>query len=64
MSGPPDREVLTVEYKVNLLAPARGEVVTAGRLFVRRAEVSAVAGGEETLCAALLQTASLSPVRA
>ena len=42
--APPDREVLTVEYKVNFLAPARGErlvargeVVTAGRrLFVRR----------------------------
>ena len=49
--APPDREVLTVEYKVNFLAPARGEmlvargeVVTAGRrLFVCRAEVSAVA---------------------
>jgi uncharacterized protein (TIGR00369 family) len=48
--APPDREVLTVEYKVNFLAPvhgeklvARGEVVTAGRrLFVCRAEVSAV----------------------
>ncbi len=69
--APPDREVLTVEYKVNFLAPAsgerlvaRGEVVTAGRrIFVCRAEVSAVAGGGETLCAALLQTVSLSPVR-
>ena len=29
--APPDREVLTVGYKVNFLAPARGEVVTAGR---------------------------------
>ena len=70
--APPDREVLTVEYKVNFLAPAlgerlvaRGEVVTAGRrLFVCRVEVSTVAGGEETLCAALLQTVSLSPIRA
>ena len=70
--APPDREVLTVEYKVNFLAPARGErlvargeVVTAGRrLFVCRAEVSAVAGGKETLCAALLRTVSLSPIRA
>ena len=70
--APPEREVLTVEYKVNFLAPAsgerlvaRGEVVTAGRrLFVCRTEVSAVAGGEETPCAALLQTVSLSPVRA
>lgn len=69
--APPDREVLTVEYKVNFLAPAsgeklvaRGEVVTAGRrLFVCKAEVSAVDGGEERVCAALLQTVSLSPVR-
>jgi acyl-coenzyme A thioesterase PaaI-like protein len=51
--APPDREVLTVEYKVNFLAPARGErlvargeIVTAGRrLIVCRAEVFAVAGG-------------------
>ena len=67
--APPDREVLTVEYKVNFLAPAsgeklvaRGEVVTAGRrIFVCKAEVSAVSGAEETVCAALLQTVSLSP---
>ncbi len=70
--APPDREVLTVEYGVNTLDPARGErlvargeVVTAGRrIFVCRAEVSAVDGGEEWVCAALLQTVSLSPVRA
>jgi uncharacterized protein (TIGR00369 family) len=69
--APQDREVPTVEYKVNFLAPARGErlvalgeVVTAGRrLFVCRSEVSTVAGGGETLCAAMLQTVSLSPVR-
>jgi uncharacterized protein (TIGR00369 family) len=67
--APPDREVLTVEYKVNFLAPAygeklvaRGEVVTAGRrLFVCKAEVSAVDGGEERTCAVVLQTVSLSP---
>lgn len=70
--APPDREVLTVEYKVNFLAPAsgeklvaRGEVVTAGRrLFVCRADVSAVSGGEGRACATSLQTISLSPVRA
>ncbi len=70
--APPDREVLTVEYKVNFLAPAfgeklvaRGEMVTAGRrLFVCKAEVSAVDEGEERVCAALLQTVSLSPVSA
>ena len=68
--APPDREVLTVEYKVNFLAPAfgeklvaRGEVVTAGRrLFVCKAEVSAVDGDEGRVCAAVLQTVSLSPV--
>jgi uncharacterized protein (TIGR00369 family) len=68
--APPDREVLTVEYKVNFLAPAfgeklvaRGEVITAGRrLFVCKAEVSAVDGDEERACAAVLQTVSLSPV--
>jgi len=63
--APPDREVLTVEYKINLLARARGrklvargKVLTAGRrLFVCTAEVVAVsAEGEETPCAALQQT--------
>jgi uncharacterized protein (TIGR00369 family) len=69
--APPDREVLTVEYKVNFLAPAfgeklvaRGEVVTAGRrLFVCKADVSAVGGGGEQVCATLLQTVSLSPAK-
>lgn len=68
--APPDREVLTVEYKVNFLAPAfgeklvaRGEVVTAGRrLFVCKAEVSALDGDEERACAAVLQTVSLAPL--
>jgi len=63
--------VLAVEYKVNFLAPAdgeklvaRGEVVTAGRrLYVCRAEVSAVEGQDERECAAMLQTVSLSPAR-
>jgi uncharacterized protein (TIGR00369 family) len=63
--APPDREVLTVEYKVNFLAPAwgerlvaRGKVVSAGRrLLVCKAEVFAVsAEGEETPCAVLQQT--------
>ena len=69
--APPDREVLTVEYKVNFLAPAwgeklvaRGEVLSAGRrLFVCKAEVEAVDGEERRTCATLLQTVSLSPVR-
>ena len=69
--APPDREVLTVEYKVNFLAPAhgeklvaRGEVVTSGRrLFVCRAEVSVVEGLDERVCATTLQTVSLAPAR-
>jgi uncharacterized protein (TIGR00369 family) len=68
---PLDREVLTVEYKVNFLAPAwgerlvaSGEVLSAGRrLFVCRAEVEAVDGDERRTCAALLQTVALSPVK-
>lgn len=67
--APSDREVLTVEYKVNFLAPAwgerlvaHGEVVTAGRrLFVCKAEVTAVTDGEDRPCAALQQTISLAP---
>jgi len=56
--------VLTVEYKLNLVAPAdgekliaRGEVVRPGRtLIVTRAEVFAVKDGRETLCALMQQT--------
>jgi len=44
---------------------ARGEVITAGRrLFICKAEVFAVAGGESRACATSLQTVSLSPVKA
>ena len=68
--APSDREVLTVEYKVNFLAPAwgdklvaRGEVLSSGRrLFICRADVEAVAADERRICATLLQTISLSPV--
>lgn len=64
--------MLTVEYKLNFLAPARGEklvargeVLTAGRrLFVCKTEVFAVAGEEERGCAVMLQTVSLSPAKA
>jgi len=56
--------VLTVEYKVNLLAPGRGEeivararVVRPGRtLTVCQVEVFAVTAGTETLCATMQQT--------
>jgi len=68
--APADREVLTVEYKINFLAPAwgeklvaRGEVLSRGRrLFVCRAEVVAVSSeGEKSPCAALQQTVALAP---
>lgn len=57
-------EVLTVEFKINLLAPARGdhlaavgEVVRAGRtLTVCRFEVHGVQGDERTLVAVGQQT--------
>lgn len=56
--------VLTVEYKINLVAPAdgekliaRGQVVRAGRtLIVTKADVFAVKKGKETLCALMQQT--------
>jgi len=56
--------ILTVEYKLNLMAPAdgdlliaRGEVVRPGRsLTVARADVSVVKGDKETPCAVMQQT--------
>lgn len=59
-----DTRVLTVEYKMNLLAPARGErliargqVIKNGRtLVIAKADVGAIRDGEETLCATLLET--------
>ena len=56
--------VLTVEYKMNLVAPAagekliaRGKVVRPGRTLVdTQAEVFAVKDGKEKLCALMQQT--------
>ena len=56
--------VLTVEYKINFMAPAdgdralaRGQVLRPGRtLTVTRAEVSVIKDGQETICAVLQQT--------
>ncbi|MCB2100641.1 MAG: PaaI family thioesterase [Rhodobacterales bacterium] len=56
--------VLTVEFKLNLTAPAdgelliaRGRVVRPGRsLTVSTAEVSVVKNGRETVCAIMQQT--------
>jgi len=60
----PDDAVLSVEFKINLLAPARGElliargrVLRAGRtLTVCRVDVAARRGETETLCATMQQT--------
>lgn len=56
--------VLTVEFKINIVAPgegealiARGEVIRSGRtLTVTRADVFALKDGREKLCATALQT--------
>jgi uncharacterized protein (TIGR00369 family) len=61
---PFDSSVLTVEYKMNLLAPAdgdlliaRGRVLKSGRtLVVAQVDAFVVKAGRETLCATLLQT--------
>jgi uncharacterized protein (TIGR00369 family) len=61
---PTDASVLTVEYKLNLLAPAAGErliaeaeVVKPGRtLVITRGEVFAETGGKRSLCAIMQQT--------
>jgi uncharacterized protein (TIGR00369 family) len=61
---PADASVLTVEYKINMLAPATGErliatgeVLKPGRtLSIVRADVVAVQGERRTLVAAMQQT--------
>ncbi len=70
--APPGSSVLTVEYKLNLVAPAagerliaRGEVIKAGRtLTVCRGDVVVVADGAETLCATATQTLMILANRA
>ncbi|WP_371323812.1 PaaI family thioesterase [Dechloromonas sp. ZY10] len=59
-----DASVLTVEYKLNLVAPAdgdrliaRGKVVRPGKtLSITQAEVLAERNGQEILCALMQQT--------
>jgi uncharacterized protein (TIGR00369 family) len=66
---PEGSEVLTVEFKLNLLAPARGDlliargsVLRAGRtLTVCEAAVVALQEGEESQCAAALVTMMRRP---
>ena len=61
---PPDAAVLSIEFKVNLLAPARGELVIArgrvkkaGRtIMVCDADAFAVTGGVEKLVASMTGT--------
>ncbi|MBI1244502.1 MAG: hotdog fold thioesterase [Alphaproteobacteria bacterium] len=61
---PADASVLTVEYKLNLVAPADGETILAkgrvikpGRtLVVTQADVFAIKAGQSKLCATMLQT--------
>ncbi len=61
---PPDRGVLTTEFKINFVAPAvgdrilaRGKVVKAGRtLTLAQTEVFAASGGQEKLIALLTAT--------
>jgi len=61
---PADSSVLTVEFKLNLLAPATGDrlvaegfVVKPGRtLAITRGEVHAESGGQRTLVALMQQT--------
>ena len=62
--APPGTSVLTVEFKLNLLSPAdgdmliaRGTVLRPGRtIIVTRAEVFNVCQGEHKMCAVLQQT--------
>lgn len=64
--------ILTVEYKLNIVAPGSGETLIArarvlrpGRtLSVTRSDVFAIQGGEETLCAAAQVTLMRLPGRA
>jgi uncharacterized protein (TIGR00369 family) len=67
--APPGHDVLAVEFKINLLAPARSPRVEArarvlrrGRtLTVVRADVFGLDAGGETLTATILETAIVRP---
>ena len=67
----PETAVLTVEYKVNFVAPAkgdrllaRGEVVRPGAtIIVCKGDVMAYEGAEEKLVASMLTTMMLMPNR-
>ena len=67
----PDTAVLTVEYKVNFVAPAKGErllargevVRTGATVAVCKGDVLAYEGGKEKLVATMLTTMMLMPNR-
>ena len=66
---PASASLVTVEYKINILAPGRGErmlaraeVIKSGRtLSIARGEVYAEQGGGQTLCAVMQQTLMMLP---
>ena len=68
---PPRSGVLTVEYKLNTMAPgdgerlrARAEVIKAGRtLTITQGKVWVTKGGGETLCAMMQQTLITLPAK-
>jgi uncharacterized protein (TIGR00369 family) len=68
--APVDSDILAVEFKINLLAPARGEsflargrVIRPGRtLTVCQAEVFALVGATETPIAIMLSTLIVRPM--
>ena len=67
----PDSAVLTVEYKVNFMAPAKGErLVSRGQVLrpgasitVYKGDVVAYDGGEEKLVTTMLMTMMILPNR-
>ena len=69
-AAPTGHNPLAVEFKVNLLAPARGErfeararVLRRGKtLSVIRADVFAIDGGKEEMIATMLETTILRPI--
>ena len=66
---PPNRRILTVEYKINFLAPAVGEylecraqVIKSGKnLLISESEIYAIQEGKETLAAKALLTMAAVP---
>ncbi|GLV54724.1 thioesterase [Dictyobacter sp. S3.2.2.5] len=68
---PPDTDVLTIEYKVNFMAPARGTLAIAhGRVLkpgrtitVCQGEVITLNDNREQVCATMLATIIGRPIR-